>query len=86
MNTLLRFAVIAMLGYFIVDIATSLIAKCFEYFTEPKRDKASNHCLDSEYALGFDDAEPIKIDRSDIDLPEISDTMAKKVSRAQKKL
>ena len=74
---------VGVLIYFIIDLATSLVGRYLEYRVT-KELKDSNRYHDQNYFLEANNSDPIDVEKEE--LPEIPDNMAKKVSKAKKKM
>lgn len=74
-----------LLIYFAIDIVTTLIGKMIEGHKEDDEEN-TNHYLDDNYSIEVNNPEKFDVKKENIEMPEIPDNMAKKVSKAKEKM
>ena len=75
---------VVILGYFILDIVTSLFGKLAEHHADKKHNR--DHYINDTYHIEEDNTEPVDVKKEDEPMPEIPDSAAKKVSKEKKKM
>lgn len=80
-----RILAVILLVYYIIDLVMLLLGKFIEARAEKKSERA-RHYIEQDYSVELDNTETIDVKKEDEPMPEIPDNVAKKVSKAKKKM